>query len=158
LLPGSAYDHCSIVAFGNELQLMIDYRGIIYQLVRAGAVLKVNAACVYVDDTFKVELGDKDEITHRPNLKDDHRRDWKWLYDKKNIVGAYAVGWLPLHEARGETLKQGRWCPIGEIERARAVSRNGEGPNSPWTLHYPAMAMKTAVRRMAKLITVCGST
>src|SRR5262249_19225070 len=50
LLPGSAYDHCSIVAFGNELQLMIDYRGIIYQLVRAGAVLKVNAACVYVDD------------------------------------------------------------------------------------------------------------
>src|SRR5262252_10102112 len=46
LLIGSAYDHCSLVTFGDEVQLMIEYRGLIYQLKRAGAVLKIDAACV----------------------------------------------------------------------------------------------------------------
>jgi phage RecT family recombinase len=158
LLIGSAYNHCSIVAFGDELVLMVDYRGIIYQLTRAGALLKTVAECVYDGDLFDPELGDSDKIIHKPNWKDERRRDWKWLYDKKNIVGAYAIGWLPLHESPSETLKQGRWCPLGEIERAREVSRNKDKPGSPWLLHYPEMAKKTAVRRMAKLITVCGST
>jgi len=163
LLIGSAYNHCSIVAFGDELVLMVDYRGIVYQLTRAGALLKVKAECVYDGDdkppgVFDVELGDSDRISHKPNWRDERRRDWRWLYDKKNIIGAYAIGWLPLHETANETLKQGRWCPLGEIERAREVSKNKDKPGSPWLLHYPEMAKKTAVRRMAKLITVCGST
>jgi len=63
LLIGSAYNHCSIVAFGDELVLMVDYRGIIYQLTRAGALVKIKAECVYDGDdqppgVFDVELGD----------------------------------------------------------------------------------------------------
>jgi phage RecT family recombinase len=158
LMIGSAYDHCAIAPFGDEVQLMVQYRGLVYQLIHAGAVLKISAACVYDGDDFDLRLGDEELLEHRPKLDDERRNDPRWLFDKKNIRGAYAVAWLPIDLRPGIPLKQHRWCPTGEVERARLVSRNGDGPNSPWTLHYPAMATKTAVRRLTKLIEVCGKT
>ena len=155
LLIGSAYDHCSLVTFGDEVQLMIEYRGLIYQLKRAGAVLKIDAACVYDGDFFEIRLGDDETYDHRPNINDERRRSKEWLYDKANIKGAYAVAWLPDPLRR---LKQHRWCDMGEIEKARSISKNGENRNGPWYQHFPAMAMKTAVRRVVKLIEVCGPT
>lgn len=153
LCIGSQYDHCTLIAYGDDIQLSIGYHGLVYQLVRAGAVLKINASCVYEGDLFKVELGDEERIIHEPNLHDENRRQKAWLYDKKNILGAYAVAWLPDPLRR---LRQHRWCPTGEIEAARLKSKVPEGP--AWKNEYPAMAIKTAIRRVAKLIEVCGPT
>lgn len=150
---GSAYDHCTLIPYGDEIQVSIGYHGLVYLLQRSGAVLKINASCVYDGDLFKVELGDEERILHEPNLHDDRRREKAWLYDKKNILGAYAVAWLPDPLRR---LKQHRWCPLGEIEAARLKSKVPEGP--AWKNEYPAMAIKTAIRRVAKLVEVCGPT
>jgi recombination protein RecT len=150
---GSGYDHCTLIAYGDDIQLSIGYHGLVYQLLRAGAVLKINSACVYDGDHFKVELGDEERIVHEPSLTDDRRRQKAWLYDKTNILGAYAVAWLPDPLRR---LKQHRWVPAGEIEAARLKSKVPDGP--AWKNEYPAMAIKTAIRRVAKLIEVCGPT
>jgi phage RecT family recombinase len=151
LVIGSAYEHCWIIPYKDEAQLQIGWRGLHYQLVRAGAILKLNAACVYDGDEFDITLGDEESIVHHPNLKDDRRRNPRWLFDKANILGAYAVAWLP-----AAPLKAHRWCPLGEIEAARAKSKVPDGP--AWTHFYPAMAQKTAVRRLSKMIEVCGPT
>src|SRR5262245_33941953 len=148
LLIGTAYEHCWIVPYGNEFQLQIGWRGLVYQLLRAGAIIKATAACVYDGDEFSLELGDTEQLVHKPLLTDDRRNDPKWLFDKRNIQGAYAVAWLPT------ALKTHRWCPRGEIEAARLKSKVPDGP--AWTHFYPAMASKTAVRRLCKLIEVCG--
>jgi recombination protein RecT len=150
---GSAYDHCTLIPYGDDIQISIGYHGLVYLLMRAGAVLKINATCVYDGDHFKVELGDEERIVHEPALHDDRRRQKAWLYDKTNILGAYAVAWLPDPLRR---LKQHRWCPLGEIEAARLKSKVPDGP--AWKNEYPAMAIKTAIRRVAKLIEVCGPT
>ena len=150
---GSAYDHCTLIPYGDEIQVSIGYHGLVYQLVRAGAVLKINAACVYEGDLFKVELGDEERIVHEPNLHDENRRQKTWLYDKKNIQGAYAVAWLPDPLRR---LRQHRFLYPGEIEAARLKSKVPDGP--AWKNEYPAMAIKTAIRRVCKLIEVCGPT
>ena len=150
---GSAYDHCTLIPYGDEIQVSVGYHGLVYLLQRAGAVLKINAACVYEGDLFKVELGDEERIIHEPNLHDENRRQKAWLYDKKNILGAYAVAWLPDPLRR---LKQHRWCPLGEIEAARLKSKVPDGP--AWKNEYPAMAIKTAIRRVAKLVEVSGPT
>jgi recombination protein RecT len=153
LCIGSAYGHCTLIAYGDDIQLSIMYHGLVYQLLRAGAVLKVNSACVYDGDHFKVELGDEERIVHEPSLTDDRRRQKAFLYDKANILGAYGVAWLPDPLRR---LKQHRWVPTGEVEAARLRSKIPDGP--AWKNDYPAMAIKTAVRRVAKLIEVCGPT
>ena len=153
LLIGSGHDHCTIIAYGDDIQLSINYHGIIYQLKRAGAVLMMTAACAYDGDHIKVELGDEQSIIHEPNLRDERRRDVKWVKDKANIIGAYAVAWLPDPLRR---LKQHHWCSPGDIESARHHSKVPDGP--AWTHEYPAMAMKTAVWRVSKFIEICGPT
>jgi phage RecT family recombinase len=150
---GSAHDHCTLIAYGDDIQLSIMYHGLIYLLKRAGAVLMINAACVYDGDHYKVKLGDDEGIEHEPNLDDDRRREKAWLHDKKNIKGAYAVAWLPDPLRR---LKQHRWLYPGDIEAARLKSKVPDGP--AWKNEYPAMAIKTAIRRVCKLIEVCGPT
>src|SRR5215469_414116 len=156
LVIGSAYDHCTLIPYETksgsvDIQLSIGYRGLIYQLFRAGAIIKATAACVYEGDEFFIELGDQETLIHKPALNDERRADPRWLFDKRNIKGAYAIAWLPL-----APLKHHRWCFIGEIERARLNSKIPDGP--AWSHHYPAMAQKTAVRRLSKLIEVCGET
>jgi phage RecT family recombinase len=156
LLIGSAYNHCALAKFGDEVQLMVQYQGIIYQLVRAGAILTMGAACVYDGDHIVVGLHGIE--TFERNLRDDRRRNWRWLNDKANMLGAFASAQLPVQARPGEFVTQDHFSPIGEIEHAREISKNGSNPNGPWAQHYDAMAMKTAVRRCSKFITVCGAT
>jgi len=156
LLIGSGYGHCDLATFGDEVQLMVEYQGIIYQLVRAGAVLTVDAKCVYDGDDIRLGIDGIESWT--PNLRDDRRRDWRWLNDKKNMLGAFATARIPLQARPGEFVRRDHWSPIGEIERAREISKMGKNPDGAWTQHYDAMAMKTAVRRLCKFITVCGPT
>jgi phage RecT family recombinase len=150
LVIGSAYEHCWIIPYKDDLQLQVGWRGLVYQLLRAGAIIKATSACVYEGDSFEVRLGDDEQIIHRPSLNDPHRREAKWLFDKRNIQGAYGIAWLPTG------LKVHRWCPTGEIEYARSKSKIPDGP--AWSHFYPAMASKTAVRRLCKLIEVAGPT
>src|SRR5215472_3550541 len=150
LLIGGPFGHCWIAPFGEEVALLIGWRGFVFQWIHAGAVLKVVANCVYVGDEIEVIAGDTEAINHKPSLTDPHRDDPKWLANKDNIQGSYAIAWLPTG------LKQYRWCSKGQIEMARARSQNAAGP--AWTHSYPAMAAKTAVRRLDGLIQVCGPT
>src|SRR5215467_8387510 len=83
LVIGSAYDHCWIIAYKDDAQLQIGWRGLVYQLLRAGAIIKATAACVYDGDEFSRELGDTEQLIHKPNLKDDRRNDPRWLFDKR---------------------------------------------------------------------------
>lgn len=156
LLPGSAYDHCWLIPYGDEIQFQVGYRGLVYQLIRAGAVIKLTPGVVYDGDHFDIELGDHEHLVHKPNLTDDRRRNGNWLFDKRNIVGAYAVAWLPLPTQHTNVAAIHRWVPAGEIDKARERSKVPDGP--AWTNNYPAMASKTAVRRVCKMIEVCGPT
>jgi phage RecT family recombinase len=150
LVIGGAYEHCWVIPYKEEAQLQIGWQGMRYLLMRSGAIVKLAAACVYEGDEFNIELGDKEALIHRPMLNDDRRRDPKWMFDKRNIRGAYAVAWLPTG------LTAHRWCEMGEIEAARLKSKVPDGP--AWTHFYPAMASKTPVRRLGKLIDNCGPT
>jgi len=151
LTIGDAFGHCWITAFGEEIVFMVGWRGMVYQWKRAGAVLKVTAMPVYTGDDIEVVAGDDEAIHHKPALFDPHRDDPKWMNDKANILGSYAVAWLPEHP-----LKAYRWCSRGQIEAARLRSSNKDGP--AWTHNYPQMAAKTAVRRLDGIIQACGPT
>ena len=150
LTIGGAFQHCYVVPYGQEVNFQVGWRGFVFQWLHAGAVLKVVSQVVYVGDEIEIVAGDTEGIMHKPNLNAPERNDPKWMSDKKNIVGSYAIAWLPTG------LKQYRWVPLGMIEQARSRSQNANGP--AWTHFYPSMAAKTAVRRLDGLIQVCGPT
>lgn len=152
LMIGSAHEHCWVLPFGDEAVFVVGWRGLVYQWLRAGAVLKVDSQIVYKGDVIEVIAGDDEKIIHRPKLDDPKRDDPKWLNDPKNIIGAYAIATLPAG------LKARRWCPKGEIEFARMRSPSHSKPDSPWNNNYPAMARKTPIRRLAGQIQACGPT
>lgn len=135
LEPGSGLGHSYLIPYGKECQLIIGYQGMIELAERTGFVT-VDAHVVYANDKFSVVLGTSPAIEHVPAIT-----------DQGEVIGAYAVATYT------DGRKKFRWCPKVEIEKARAQSRSGKYNNKgPWKDFYAEMAMKTAVRRLFKLL------
>lgn len=134
LEPGSGLGHSYLIPYGKECQLIIGYQGMIELAERTGFVT-VDAHVVYANDKFSVVLGTSPAIEHVPAIT-----------DQGEVIGAYAVATYT------DGRKKFRWCPKVEIEKARAQSRSGKYNKGPWKDFYAEMAMKTAVRRLFKLL------
>lgn len=115
----------------RECQLIIGYRGIVDLARRGGA--NISAHAVHEADTFEVEYGLEDRLVHRPNLRED--RGDVWAY--------YAVG---RHADGGHNFEV---LTRTEVE-AHAERFGNNSSESPWTTDFDAMALKTAVRQLAR--------
>ena len=151
LMVGGPEKHCAIVPFktkgGSEMAvLIVQWQGKSFLWQRAGAIIKLKAAVVYEGDDFALIEGDEDRIEHRPDFKAD--RNPEWLNDLNNIVGAYAIAWLP----NGE--KVHRFISKSAIRRTmEAVKKKNDGSlGFGWKDWLPEMCMKTAIHRLDGLI------
>ncbi|HVN17195.1 MAG TPA: recombinase RecT [Dongiaceae bacterium] len=142
--------HCAVVSMqtksGTYGVLIPQWQGRVFSWNRAGAVRKVIANVVYVDDEFSIEMGDNERIIHRPNLNADHPP--AWLNDIKNIVGSYAVALL----WNGEHIR--RWVPRVQLQRTiEFVKKKNKGElGFGWQDWLPEMCCKTAIHRLEGLI------
>jgi recombination protein RecT len=121
-----------LVPFGNEVQGIEGYRGIVERIYRAGAVKAVKAEVVYANDDFQYSP-DMDRPTHRPD----------YFGDRGAIVGAYAYGVF----ADGSTSKV---VVINRayIEKVKKESKGSERASSPWVKWEESMVLKTVARRL----------
>ncbi len=131
LSPDGVLGHSYLVPYGDKAQLQIGYRGFLELARRSGQVASLYAHDVHEGDKYEFELG------LEPNLKHIPART-----DRGAIVAAYAV----------VRLKDGgydfEWMWKEDIDKIRnsAKAKNG----GPWKEHYPEMAKKTVIRRLAK--------
>lgn len=138
LEPGSGLGQAYILPYRNqgkyEAQFLLGYQGMIELAERSGQVT-VDAAAVYANDVFDYALGTDAYIKHCPALK-----------ERGDFVGAYATA----------RYKDGRikfrFLGKDEIEKARMQSQVGRYNKGPWKDFYAEMAMKTAIRRLFKLL------
>lgn len=122
---------------GQVVQLIIGYRGLVDLARRSGQVTSINAFAVYQGDQFAVELGMNPSIHHVPDLDGDE--------DPAKLTHAYAV-------AQVNGSPQFAVVTRKQIDKARASSRGGNSEYSPWSNWYAEMAIKTAIRRLCKLL------
>lgn len=134
LEPGDTYH---LVPFGNEIQGIPDWTGLVELIYRAGAVSSVKAECVYANDTFRYVPGEMDRPVHEPD----------WFGDRGEFLGAYAYAVMN-DGGTSQVVLYSR----AQIEEVRSVSRSSRLPSSPWTKWYDRMALKTVVRRLSKLV------
>lgn len=140
LEPNTPSGLAYLIPYGRECQFQVGYRGLLQLMYRSGAIASFNADVVYKGEVeqglFRYTSGIHPSIEHEINLLDNSARSG----DPKDIIAAYAA----------VTLKSGepvmRLVTRKEIEQARAQS----GGRSPaWRDHYAAMAIKTAIKRLA---------
>lgn len=126
---------------GNEWVPVVQYlpmvRGILKTLRNTGGVASVDAAAVYEKDHFAFRRGDDPRIEHEPYLGVD---------DPGKVIAAYVIVRLANGEVQREVM------PARDIEKVRAASKSADKENSPWNKWYDQMAIKSAVKRVAKLL------
>lgn len=129
-LDTGSSQHAYLVPYGQEATLVIGYRGLIELMWRSGVVRDLSAHAVHEGDLFEWELGDNEHIRHIPGD------------GKGDLTHTYAIVRL----TNGGTIRY--VLRRHEIDRIRAQSRSNSGP---WVTHYEAMAVKSALRRVANL-------
>jgi len=151
LIIGGPDKHCAVVPFdtkngGKMAVLITQWQGKAFLWHRAGAITKLKPQVVYVGDEFELIEGDEDRIIHKPNYQED--RSPAFLNDIKNIVGSYAIAWLP----DGQRLH--RFVSRSELKRTMEMvkRKNGDKLGFGWTDWLPEMCRKTAVHRLDGLI------
>ena len=118
----------------NEAQLQIGYRGFISLARRSGDIQSLSAHVVYQEDDFEYSFGLDEKLSHTPAEVEDR--------------GAPTHAWALVRFKDGgyqfDVMTQ------AEIERVRQTSKAKD--SGPWVSHWPEMAKKTVIRRLAKLL------
>lgn len=121
-----------LVPFGNEVQGIEGYRGVVERMYRGGKVSAVKAEIVYEKDHFDFHPG-MDFPDHRP----------VYFGERGEIVGAYSY-------ARFTDGSYSRVTVIDKayIDRVKAESRGSNSKSSPWVKWFDAMVLKTVAKRL----------
>lgn len=127
---GSALGYAYMIPFKSQIALVVGYRGFIELGTRSGFVKDLHADVVLQGEEFEYW---KDETG--PRMK--HVPDPERVPGRNNILGAYCIYHT---KAGGRGI---RYVPRKEIDRV-------DKGKDVWNSAYPAMCMKTAIRRAAK--------
>jgi recombination protein RecT len=134
-----------LVPFGNEVQGIEGYRGVVERIYRAGAVKVVHAEVVYSNDEFVWEPGTID--THQPPRWEGpqtvpfHKADW--FSDRGEVMGAFSYGIF-----QDGTPSRVVVINRAYIDKVRKESRGSENAKSPWVKWFDQMVLKTVAHRL----------
>jgi len=136
---GEAY----LIPRSGVVQCQRGYQGLLALMFRSEMIDSVFADVIYRDEVYKIYGGTNARIEHEPDTSGDLRTN---VFDDIDI--AYANVYL-----KGSTRPIFVYLTHADLVRARAMNldRNGN-PSGPWRDHPQAMAIKTALARVSKML------
>lgn len=140
LEPGGAIGEAYLLPFYNrearayEVQLIIGYQGMIKLFWQHPLAAGLDAQVVYEGDEFDYAYGLDPVLRHVPSM----------TADRGKPVAYYAVARLKNGGSAFVVLSP------GDVERVR--QRSKAKSSGPWRTDYDAMAKKTAIRQLFKLL------
>jgi recombination protein RecT len=133
------------VPFGNEIQGIEGYRGVVERIYRAGAVKVVHAEVVYANDEFVWAPGTVDTQQpprwEGPQVVPFHSADW--FSDRGEVKGAFSYGIF-----QDGTPSRVVIINRAYIDKVRKESKGSENPKSPWVKWFDQMVLKTVAHRL----------
>lgn len=142
LYPGTLGE-CYILPYKGVATFIPGYRGYVTLARRSGTVSTIQTECVYEGDefdyAFEFGAGKAPFLRHKPS-DDPKRLDKKLLY-----------AWAGIQFKDGSS--QFKVLNRAELEATKARSPAARSSSSPWNNpnDFPAMCMKTSIRRLMKL-------
>jgi phage RecT family recombinase len=136
---GEAY----LIPRSGVVQCQRGYQGLLALMFRSEMIDSVFADVIYRDEVYKIYGGTNARIEHEPDTSGDLRTN---IFDDIDI--AYANVYL-----KGSTRPIFVYLTHADLVRARAMNLNSKGePSGPWRDHPQAMATKTALARVCKML------
>ncbi|MGC9541580.1 recombination protein RecT [Streptomyces sp. UG1] len=139
LEPGGALGEAYLLPFWNkrvrayEVQLVIGYQGMIRLFWQHPAAAGLAAHTVYENDEFEFEYGLDPVLRHKPARSDRGRpTDYYAVAKMANGGSAFVV------------------MSVEDVEAIRQRSKSRD--SGPWSTDYDAMARKTVIRQLFKLL------
>ncbi|MBP3086994.1 recombination protein RecT [Mycolicibacterium fortuitum] len=127
---------------GQKAQLVIGYQGYVELAHRSGRIASIHARTVYENDYFEVEYGAaEDKWVHRPCIDGPRGKPRLFYAVGRTVDGGYSMT-DPMTVADMEAYRD---------RHATAKNRDGK-VFGPWIDHFEAMAHKTMVRKLMKLL------
>ncbi len=117
---------------GPKVQYMPMVGGILKKIRNSGELASISAHVVYSNDQFEYELGDNENIVHKPFLGEDRGKP----------IAVYAVAKTKDGAIYREVMS------VADVDKVRQASRAKDA--GPWVQWWDEMAKKTVIRRMAK--------
>ncbi len=124
---------CHLIPYGSEVQLIVDWKGLVELAKRSGEVVSWKAETVKENDVFEWQTG---EISHSIN----------WREDRGKLQAVYSIAKLSNGEIDTEVMT------LAEVEAIR--KRSKAGGSGPWVTDFEEMAKKTVIRRHSKRLTL----
>lgn len=122
-----------------KAQLIVGYQGLVELAHRSGRIESISAREVRENDHFHIEYGVNENLVHRPASG-----------DRGAIVGYYAVARYLPHGHSFYYLTKAE----AEVYRDRYAMAKTKGGQvvGPWKTEFDAMAKKTCVRQLSKMM------
>jgi recombination protein RecT len=138
LMPNTSEGLAYIIPYGNTATFQLGYKGLVELAYRSGVILSVNAELVFPEDTFEFELGTERRLIHKPSLTVKDRTDYT------KVIAVYATAKLTNGEFVFEVMTK---PDLDKVKKSSKAASSG-----PWVEWPEAMAKKTAVKRLLKLL------
>lgn len=137
LEPDGVLGHAYLIPYGNTVQFIPGYKGLIDLARRSGQVVSIGSHVVYSNEKFTLKFGFSETLEHEP-LPPSQRGDRK---------GVYAVARLKDGSVHFE------WLWSEEVEAVKTQSlKKMKRPSGPWIDNEDEMWRKTGIRRLAKYL------
>jgi recombination protein RecT len=126
-----------LIPYGNQCQLIIDYKGLVDLAYRSKQVTAIHAEVIYEGDRFEYSLGKV--LVHTP---------WAWRTDERpfergKVLGAFCI----------VTMTDGEKHEVMTLDDIDAIRKRSKSSSSgPWVTDWNEMAKKTVFKRASKWI------
>lgn len=144
LEPDGLLGHAYLIPYKTTCQLVIGYRGMLKLARQSGELSTIKAVAVHAGDAFEYDLGLHERLDHIPARRPlkDGRPDLDW--SPGPLIAVYAVARLKDGTVQFDVMD------VGDVEKIRRRSKAAN--DGPWITDYEAMACKTVLRRLCKLL------
>jgi recombination protein RecT len=146
LEPGGVLGQAHLIPYKNksngttEAQLQIGFRGYIALALRSGLVTSITPVVVHARDRYIVHKGTTPSIVHEPY------RPTADVPLPGEAIAYYVVAMLKAGVPQFDEMYK------AEVEAHRDRFARATGPGTPWAEYFDAMALKTVVKRLCKVL------
>lgn len=128
----SQLGEAAMIPYGNEVQFIIEYRGLLKLAWNSGLIRAIDYDKICENDKYRYSKGKSLNFLHKPNLK-----------GRGEAIAYYAIAELKT----GATVMM--LMGVDEIrEHGKRFSKGYSSKTSPWQTDFEAMAIKTVLRQL----------
>ena len=134
LEPNSPLSEAALVPFGDKVQFLIEYRGLMKLAWNTGMLISLDFDKVCENDEFEYKKSRKGiEFDHVPSLKQERGEAYAYY-----AVAELKNGGIAFHVMSKDEV----------VRHAQQFSRSFNQKSSPWQTDFDAMAFKTVIRQL----------